>query len=101
MKLIKIEDKYLKIVIQILKKSFPEARYFVFGSRATGKNLKPYSDLDIAVLEVSKINLSLLSQVQEDFSSSDLPFKVDLIDLRSISEDFRNKIESDFIEVKT
>jgi len=100
MKLIAISDPQKKIVLEILKKNFPESVFFIFGSRATQKNLKPFSDLDIAIQGAKKINPDALNQAQEDFSLSNLPFKVDLIDIDSISDKFRQSIISDFIRLE-
>jgi hypothetical protein len=38
--------------------------------------------LDIAVLGKEKITLNRLAQAEEEFSSSEIPFRVDLVDLR-------------------
>jgi predicted nucleotidyltransferase len=89
-----------KIVIEILLRHFPNAQYFVFGSRATQKNLKIFSDLDLAIQDNQVIDVDLLSRAVEDFSSSNLPFKVDLVDLRSVSLEFINKIQADLVSLK-
>ncbi len=99
MKRIHIDEGQKKLIMNILKKYFVNEKYFVFGSRANGKKLKPFSDLDIAVLGVGPVNASKLNQAAEAFSASDLPFKVDLVDLNSISAEFRLNIEPDFIEL--
>jgi predicted nucleotidyltransferase len=82
------------------QKKFSRVCFFIFGARATQKNLKPFSDLDIAIQGAKKINPDALNQAQEDFSLSNLPFKVDLIDIDSISDKFRQSIISDFIRLE-
>ena len=88
-----------EIVLSILKKYFTNEKFFIFGSRASGKNLKPFSDLDIAVQSSKKISMTTLAKTLEAFSASDLPFKVDLIDLQTISEEFNKNIKMDMVEI--
>ncbi len=99
MKEIRITSEQKKTVLSILKKYFPKAKLFVFGSRATNRSLKPFSDLDIAVDDLKVISTDDIANANENFSSSDLPFKVDIIDLNSISTEFKKNIEPDLIEL--
>lgn len=99
MKTIAISDDQRKIILQILKNNFPEDKYYIFGSRATHRLLKPFSDLDIAIESKLRIDPSDLAKAAEDFSSSDLPFKVDLVDLGALSNEFRKNIVADLIEL--
>jgi len=39
----------------------------------------------------------MLASLEHDFSESDLPYKVDIVDLNNVSESFRNKIQSKMI----
>ncbi len=88
-----------EIVLTILNKFFSQSQFFVFGSRATGKSIKPFSDLDVEVLSQVQIITDQLAQAADAFTASELPFKVDLIDLNSISTNFKKNIEADFIEI--
>ncbi len=71
----------------------PNARAWVFGSRAT-TTARRYSDLDLA-LEVE----TPLGAIAEALSESDLPYKADVIDLRSADPGFRTIIEAEMIEL--
>ena len=92
-----IEEKHLNIVYKILQKHLTnrDFKVYVFGSRANGIHLKKSSDLDLALEDASgafietKLIYDLLSF---DFEESDLPYVVDIIDLNSISETFREAI---------
>ena len=66
----------------------------VFGSRARGAP-KPYSDLDLALDGDAPLSLAALADLTEAFSVSDLPFKVDIVDLRSVGPALRAAIERD------
>jgi len=78
-------------VSSILQRFLPENEVWAFGSRVNG-NAKPYSDLDLAIISKQPIPLPLLAEVAEAFSESDLPWKVDLVDWATTSEQFRQVI---------
>lgn len=85
---------HLAIVRGILKKHIPHYTVWAFGSRVTG-NAKPYSDLDLAVITDRPLDLSVSAALTDDFSVSDLPMKVDVVDWASTSESFRKIIARD------
>lgn len=100
MSTIHIDENQKTTVINILKKYFQYEKFYIFGSRATGKKLKKFSDLDIAIVGPVKINQSSLERALEEFSASDLPFKVDLVDINSLTSEFAKNIQPDLIELK-
>jgi type I restriction enzyme S subunit len=85
------------IVRDILRAHLPAgARVWVFGSRVTG-TARQCSDPDLAVEADGPVGFDVLSDVAEALSESDLPYKVDVLDLRSIDPAFRALIEPDFV----
>jgi uncharacterized protein len=71
----------LAIVRAILRRCLPtSAQVRVFGSRATGIALKPYSDLDLLITAPAPLPLATVAELREAFSQSDLPFAVDLLE---------------------
>ncbi|HET6599167.1 MAG TPA: nucleotidyltransferase domain-containing protein, partial [Burkholderiaceae bacterium] len=60
-------------------------RVSVFGSRATGRRLKPHSDLDLLIDSPVELQLMVMANVREALAESDLPFSVDLLDRREAS----------------
>ncbi|MDP4008531.1 MAG: nucleotidyltransferase domain-containing protein [Candidatus Peregrinibacteria bacterium] len=76
--------------IEDLKNSFQRFgkinKVVIFGSRAIG-NHKPYSDVDLAIVE-GKVGLSdqlrVLSKIEEE---TNLPYFVDLLDYNSITNE--------------
>src|SRR3990167_7652595 len=74
----------LVAVNKILKKHVPEYPIWVFGSRAGGTP-RASSDLDLAIITKKPLSLSCMAEMREDFSQSDLPFKVDLVDWATIT----------------
>ena len=92
--LLGLEPKSWQAVIKIFKRVLPpNTNIIFFGSRVVG-GYKKYSDLDVAIQESinSKISDRDLVILDELFAESDLPFKVDIIDLRSTEEDFQKRI---------
>lgn len=66
---------------------------YLFGSRATG-TFTATSDFDIAVLTVGDINRKL-SLAREKLERSNIPFKVDLIELRLTSAEFSRQVQTE------
>ena len=80
------------IVCDILRKHVPGQEVWAFGSRVKGTT-KPYSDLDLAVISDKPLPLDVLAGLAEDFSESDLPWRVDVVDWTATSDSFRRIIE--------
>jgi type I restriction enzyme S subunit len=88
------------IVRDILQRHVPQYEVWAFGSRATW-NAKEYSDLDLAVITDKPLSLVVSAALSGDFSESDLPWKVDVIDWATTSETFRKIIERDKVVVQS
>jgi predicted nucleotidyltransferase len=87
------EDR--KIVLDILRAYLPAtAAIFVFGSRAVGAT-KRASDLDLAIDAGGPLSHLQVSNLAEAFEESDLPYKVDIVDLHQVSDTFKEIIGKD------
>lgn len=86
-----ISPKELHIVKQILQKNVPQFEVWAFGSRVKG-SARPYSDLDLAIISQAPLDFLTLANLSEDFSRSDLPWKVDIVDWATTSNNFREII---------
>ena len=92
-----IRPRDLKIIQNILRARLPQsAGVWVFGSRAK-QNAKRFSDLDLAVNTGSALSLHELAQLTSDFEASDLPYKIDVVNMCSISPAFKRLIDQDKI----
>ena len=92
-----IGQEHAAIVREILRRHLPPgARAFVFGSRARG-GARPYSDLDLAIELDRPLGLDRTGEIAEAFSDSDLPFKVDLVELSALEPGFRARIAADLV----
>ncbi|HTV84242.1 MAG TPA: nucleotidyltransferase domain-containing protein [Dyella sp.] len=81
-----------RIVQDILHRHVPQYEVWAFGSRAKW-TAKSYSDLDLAIITDKPLALDVSAALADDFSESDLPWKVDVVDWASTSEAFRKAIE--------
>ena len=95
---LEIRPDHLKIVEGILKKHLPDREVWAFGSRVNG-TAKETSDLDLVVIGENSLDFQTLGALRDDFSESNLPYKVDLVDWAKIGETFREIIRKDKIRI--
>ncbi|MCX8501023.1 MAG: nucleotidyltransferase domain-containing protein [Alphaproteobacteria bacterium] len=88
----------LVIVQKILQKLIPEIRVFVVGSRARGF-AKHYSDLDLLLDNSEELPLRLLCDLQDEFGESNLPWKVDLVQMPLLSEEYYKTMARSMIQI--
>ncbi len=94
---IDISETHKEIVQAILREHLTNTCHvWVFGSRATWL-AKEHSDLDLAIArkDGTALSLTVMSAIETAFEDSLLPWKVDVIDLNSVSEEFSAAIERD------
>ena len=95
-----LRPDHLAIVRAILHDHLPpDAKAFVFGSRAHG-GARRYSDLDLALEWDRPLGLPLIGAIAEALSESDLPFKVDILDVTTIDPSFRICIAKDWVPLE-
>lgn len=87
------------IVQAILEKNVSEHEVWAFGSRAR-KTAKPYSDLDLVILAPTPLSLAKRAALADEFSESELPWKVDVVDWASIEDSFKQIIAQDKVMIK-
>jgi type I restriction enzyme S subunit len=78
----------LEHVRTVLKRHVPDRDVWVFGSRATWK-ARPFSDLDLVIMGDTPLPLETSGALRDDFSESDLPFKVDIVEWAKTGPAFR------------
>ncbi|MCY4524886.1 MAG: restriction endonuclease subunit S [Halobacteriovoraceae bacterium] len=90
--MIDIRPDHLEIVISILKEYLPRGhKVWAYGGRARWET-EDSSDLDLALEGKGKIKPEILEKIQEAFEDSDLPYKVDVVDLAVVSDKFKQVI---------
>ncbi len=84
-----IEQKIKDIILNNIEGD-EKYRLFVFGSRADNSARK-YSDYDIGIEGKVAISFSVLAKIKTALDDSDLPYKVDVVDFFTVSDDFRKQ----------
>jgi uncharacterized protein len=77
-----------EILAKHLTQHLPDVEAWAFRSRIT-PHFKPWSDLDLAIITKAPLTPRELALLANDFSESELPFKVDLIDWSMASPEFQ------------
>ena len=90
---IDIRADHLRIVHDVLARHLPDGvRVWVFGSRATWAT-KDSSDLDLALEGDTQVPARSLSAMESAFEDSDLPYAVDVVDVKRITGRFRRIVQ--------
>jgi uncharacterized protein len=87
------------IVMEILQRYVPDREVWAFGSR-TRPPCKPFSDLDLAILGSEPLPLGVIVDLKDEFSESDFPYRVDIVDWATTSEQFRGIIQASHIPLQ-
>lgn len=95
---LKIDEEDLNILKSVLQKFVPYYEVRAFGSRVTGTS-KPFSDLDLAIMTKSPLDVTTLGALMEALSESHLPFRVDVVDWSNLSPAFRQLIHQNFLRL--
>lgn len=85
-----LNSKSTKIIKQIIYKYLPKNAYevFIFGSRATGTSRK-FSDIDLGINGPKALSAEEYVLIKSAFDESDLPYRVDLVDFKNVSDKFK------------
>ena len=87
-----LQPAQLAVVCNILAKQVPACQAWAFGSRVKGTAHR-FSDLDICLSAQRPLNYEEKANLRLAFSESDLPFIVDIVDLKRCSPAFARDIE--------
>ena len=70
----------------------------LFGSRAKDR-ARQFSDIDIAIDSKGPITLTQLLHISGELDDSNLPYKVDIVDLSKVTGSFRDNIIKEGIKL--
>lgn len=95
-----LEPENLAKILKILHGELPAGcEVYLFGSRANGRARK-YSDVDLALKNgAAQIDRDVISRLRTAFEFSDLPYRVDLIDLNGVKGSFHAAIQPELIRL--
>ncbi|MEZ5335666.1 MAG: nucleotidyltransferase domain-containing protein [Methanolobus sp.] len=91
------KSEVLEVSIRKVKKAVIKAfehddvLIVLFGSRARG-NAHSTSDIDIGILPSGKCDRKKVAALKEEFEEMNIPYTVDLVNLATVSDDFRQKV---------
>jgi len=95
-----MREDHAAILLSVLRALLPAgARAYVFGSRVHG-GARPYSDVDLALEWDRPLGLDIVGQIAEALSESDLPYKVDIVDLATVEPTFRLRIAGNCVPLE-
>ena len=83
-----IEEKYKNKIINVLSALFPNAKIYLFGSRARKTN-REFSDIDIALDAGRPLENVDVGEARDMLAESNIPYKIDVLDLHSVPEEMR------------
>lgn len=73
-----------------------KVKIILFGSRARGNNHLS-SDVDIGIIPAGEFDEKPITLLKEKIENLNIPYKIDIVNLSEVSEEFRNEIMKDFI----
>lgn len=87
---------YEEQIKKIIRKAFGRQRVTIvlYGSRARG-NARPNSDYDIALKSVRPLPAEIISEIKFRLEESNIPFKVDIVDLAGVSDELKRSISKE------
>ena len=83
-----VRINHLAMVQSILKTRIPDREVWAFGSRVTG-GATAVSDLDLVIISEKALSFESLAALRDDFSESNIPYKVDVVDWAMIAPSFQ------------
>ncbi len=94
-----LNDEYVTMIKKAAGKVLSgDYSLMVFGSRSTG-SARPFSDIDLAIDAQTPVTLSQILQISGELDGSNIPYKVDVVDLKRTEGDFRANILRDGVKI--
>jgi uncharacterized protein len=86
-----LEKEEQRKIIGVLKVLFPNAKIYLYGSRARG-DFHDRSDIDLALIDVSQKEELKIGEAKTVLEGLWIAYKIDVVDLNHVNEDFRSVI---------
>jgi len=88
---IALSPEHLALVRKILSEHIPGREVRLFGSRAR-KTTKRYADIDLCIMGDEPVEHAVFLKLVAAFRESDLPFRVDVVEWRTLNEPLRRAV---------
>jgi len=89
-----LDNKVQKKIIDLVSALVPQAKIYLYGSRARGTN-DEWSDIDIALDAGDKLSNTIIDEVKSVLDATNLPYKFDVVDFNRVSSDMQESIKRD------
>lgn len=89
-----VSEEHKSKILALINAIAPQAKVYLFGSRARGTNAE-WSDIDLALDAGQALPELMASELKNIMEASNLPYKVDVVDLYQISDAMRRAILKD------
>ncbi len=86
-----LNQEQKKQIIKVIEIFFPEAKIYLFGSRARG-NYVATSDIDIAIDAKEPLSMTQKGQIVSMIDALNIPQKVDVVDLNRVPQALKENI---------
>lgn len=83
-------------IIAIISALVPQAKIYLFGSRARNKYSKS-SDIDIAIDAGETLRRADVDELVSIFSATNIMERIDVVDVNQVSQDMRDSIKQEGI----
>jgi len=88
-----VSESEMAAILRVIKTHASDCDVLAFGSRYKWTS-KDHSDLDLVFIGGEKLTLLRRAKIEEAFSESDLPYRVDVVDYNAVSPEFKAIIDS-------
>lgn len=86
-----IDEKTKQKIIALISTLIPNAKIYLFGSRARGKHSQ-WSDIDLALDTGEKISHDIVGEIISVLAGTDIPYKIEVVDFHSVSKEMQTSI---------
>jgi uncharacterized protein len=86
-----LDENVKKKIIAIISALIPQAKIYLFGSRARGTESE-WSDIDLALDAGKPLSQRDVSELNDIMVALSIPYKVEVVDLYAVSDAMRQAI---------
>ena len=91
-----VDIKTKNKIIDIISVLIPDAKIYLFGSRARNKYSQS-SDIDIAIDAGKKLPIADVDEIVSVFAATNIMERIDVVDVHQVSEEMRDSIKEEGI----
>ena len=89
-----LDDKIKQKIVAVISALIPDAKIYLFGSRARGTNSE-YADIDLALDAGKELPIKDVDEVKNMLRESNIRYAIDVVDLYQVSDLMREQIVKD------